>query len=112
MSKKSISLISNYYNNKFALHGLTPLGVDWNSKRSQIKRFNELSKIIDTKKNFSINDFGCGYGALYDFLLNSDHKNFQYFGNDISSLMIKAAQERYIGHGGISFVESSKHQRV
>ena len=94
MSNKLISHISEYYNEKFSLHGPTPHGVDWNGLSSQFQRFVELCKILNTKKNFSINDFGCGYGALYEYLIQSGYKNFQYNGNDISPLMIQSAQKR------------------
>ena len=110
MSNQSISRISKYYNEKLTLHGSTPLGVDWNGLSSQFQRFGELCKVMDTKKNFSINDFGCGYGALYDFLIQSDYKNFQYHGNDISPLMIQSAHERFKGFKDVSFVESTKPQ--
>jgi len=112
MSNKSISHISEYYNEKFSLHGPTPHGVDWNGLSSQFQRFVELCKVLNTKKNFSINDFGCGYGALYEFLIQSGYKNFQYNGNDISSLMIQSAQKRFEGLNDVSFVESSKPQKI
>lgn len=112
MSNQSISRISKYYNEKLTLHGSTPLGVDWNGLSSQFQRFGELCKVMDTKKNFSINDFGCGYGALYDFLIQSDYKNFQYHGNDISPLMIQSAHERFKGFKDVSFVESTKPQQI
>ncbi|MBV5304836.1 MAG: hypothetical protein JZU70_11665 [Chlorobium sp.] len=60
--------VAEYYTTKLAEHGETPRGVDWNGEESQTLRFEQLCKIIDTSKHFSINDIGCGYGALYDYL--------------------------------------------
>jgi len=112
VSNKSISRISEYYNEKFSLHGPTPHGVDWNGLSSQFERFAQLCKVLGAKKNFSINDFGCGYGALYEFLIQSGYKNFQYNGNDISPLMIQNAQKRFEGLNDVYFVESSKPQQI
>jgi len=65
--------VSAYYTGKIKKHGPTPLGVDWNSLESQELRFSQLTKVIAEDSDFSINDYGCGYGALADYL---DTKGF------------------------------------
>ena len=45
-----------------------------------------------TKKCFSINEIGCGYGALYKFLKDSKYK-FKCIGYDISQEMLSVASE-------------------
>ncbi len=94
MSNKTIEMLNNvenYYNLKIREHGLTPKGVDWNGKESQLLRFQQLMKITGNQKaNFSVNDLGCGYGALVDFL-KEQFKNWNYFGVDISRDMIDFA---------------------
>ena len=61
--------VATYYAEKLAEHGDTPRGVDWNGEESQKVRFAQLCKIIESKTpNFSLNDLGCGYGALLDYL--------------------------------------------
>ena len=69
--------VAEYYTSKLAQHGETPRGVDWNGEQSQMLRFEQLSKIVDTSTQFSINDLGCGYGALYDFLAHK-YESFSY----------------------------------
>ena len=88
--------VADYYSAKLAQHGETPHGVDWNGDESQVLRFEQLVKVIDQKNAFSINDLGCGYGALFDHLASS-YQMFTYNGCDISADMIRAASERYIG---------------
>lgn len=81
--------VNYYYTQKLKEFGNTPMGVDWNNAASQNLRFKQLIKIID-KDNFSILDYGCGYGALYDYLKLSE-LHFTYVGYDITLKMIEAA---------------------
>jgi SAM-dependent methyltransferase len=83
--------VADYYSAKLAEYGATPRGVDWNGEESQILRFEQLTKVIRQSRGFSLNDLGCGYGALYDYLRTKYH-GFAYTGCDISSDMILAAQ--------------------
>lgn len=92
--------VANYYAEKLAEHGDTPRGVDWNSEDSQTHRFDQLCKIIDPKHlAFSINDLGCGYGALLDYLQNKQAA-FTYLGVDVAKEMIEVASQKhdYLGH--------------
>ena len=87
--------VAQYHSTKLAEYGETPRGVDWNGEDDQKLRFEQVCKIIDVD-HFSINDLGCGYGALYDFLV-SKKKSFSYLGVDVSEGMIRAAEKRYKG---------------
>jgi SAM-dependent methyltransferase len=90
-----LSDVATYYAEKLAEYGDTPRGVDWNGEESQMARFVQLCKIIDPKTpNFSLNDLGCGYGALVDYL-RDNHVNCTYLGTDISQDMIRVAEQRY-----------------
>lgn len=102
--------VKNYYSQKIKTHGASPQGVDWNGEESQTLRFEQLIKVIQLNEFFTINDFGCGYGALYEFI-KSCEANFQYFGNDISSEMIQEAQKR-IGNDNVCLTVSDRPQRV
>jgi SAM-dependent methyltransferase len=86
--------VSKYYSAKLAEHGETPLGVDWNSEESQVLRFDQLVKVIQSPAGFSLNDLGCGYGSLLEYM-NSRYRDFSYFGYDVSEDMVGAAQDRY-----------------
>jgi SAM-dependent methyltransferase len=102
-----ISSIAHYYSEKLQRFGATPQGVDWNGDASQAMRFCQLSKIIQPSTHFSINDLGCGYGALYDFL-TTQHQNFSYSGFDISADMVTTAKMIYKNNNNVDFKHSEK----
>jgi SAM-dependent methyltransferase len=110
-NKSILSEVATYYSEKLAEHGETPKGVDWNGEVSQTLRFEQLCKIVSTTNQFSINDLGCGYGALYDFL-GDEFENFSYSGVDVSDSMIYAAQQRYKDKNQARFVASSEPDQV
>lgn len=72
-----------YHDKKLDVYGPSPKGVDWNSAQSQELRFEQLLKVCDTSKPFTLNDYGCGYGALAHFLGEHGY-TFRYSGFDIS----------------------------
>jgi SAM-dependent methyltransferase len=87
--------IVEYYAGKLSAHGCTPRGVDWNNEGGQFLRFDQLSKILDPQVNrFSLNDIGCGYGALLNYLRARGFDPF-YKGLDISADMIGVAQRTH-----------------
>ena len=88
-----LTQVANYYSGKLAEHGETARGVDWNGEESQMLRFEQLCKIIEQPGAFSLNDLGCGYGALYDYL-SSRWQNYTYKGYDVSDDMIRVARNR------------------
>src|SRR5689334_15924560 len=82
--------IDSYYTSALQRHGATPQGVDWNSVDAQVIRFRQVTKIIETPGGYSLNDFGCGYGALVDFLGEGPDR---YTGFDVSESMIAEARK-------------------
>lgn len=98
--------VAGYYSEKVEIYGPTPNGVDWNSAESQVLRFEQLLKLCDTSSSFSINDYGCGYGALIDYLSERGW-TFQYYGFDLSELMILKAKEL---HRNLSYCQFSTHE--
>jgi SAM-dependent methyltransferase len=103
--------VAEYYTSKLAQHGETPQGVDWNGEESQILRFEQLCKIVDTSNHFSINDLGCGYGALYDFLAQK-YESFSYAGVDVSANMIRSAEQRNQDTSKARFVLASEPEQA
>ena len=103
--------VAEYYTTKLAEHGETPRGVDWNGEESQTLRFEQLCKIVATSNRFSLNDLGCGYGALYGFLA-SKYEEFSYSGVDVSESMIRAAEQRYKDKPQTRFVLSSEPDQI
>lgn len=86
--------VGEYYSQKISEHGETPRGVDWNSAESQEKRFRELLRVADTGTPFTLIDYGCGYGAMLDFL-RREGVACSYIGYDVSVAMIAAARARH-----------------
>jgi SAM-dependent methyltransferase len=97
--------IDDYFINKLDSFGATPRGVDYSGIDAQIIRFEQLLKVIDWKAQFSILDYGCGYGALYE-LLDRQGWTFDYLGYDRIHSMIKTARERLGGASNAHFTSS------
>ena len=93
---------SAHFSLMFNESGETARGVDWNSEASQLTRFAQLCRFIDADAQFTINDIGCGYGALVDFLTRAG-AGFSYHGYDVSGPMIESARVRYDGRPHIRF---------
>lgn len=114
MENKTVSLlaeVANYYSTKLAEHGETPRGVDWNGEESQILRFQQLSKVISSSAGFSLNDLGCGYGALFDYL-KLHYRDLVYNGCDVSADMINAARVRYAKDINAHFAVASEPPEI
>lgn len=101
-SSRILSDVDRYYSERLAAHGATPRGVDWNGEQSQTERFKQLTKVIVPGRPFSLNDIGCGYGALLEYLDRAG-QTFSYFGNDVSAAMIEAAGSRFSGRPDTHF---------
>ncbi|MEB3983917.1 class I SAM-dependent methyltransferase [Mycobacterium sp. 663a-19] len=95
--------VARYYTSKLEEHGTTARGVDWNGEAGQTLRFDQLLGIVDVDGRFSINDLGCGYGALLDYL---DARGFDvdYTGVDVSAEMVRAGARRFEGRADVDFI--------
>lgn len=96
--------MSAYYTQKLHANGPNARGVDWNSTESQVLRFDQLLKVCPSAGDFSLLDYGCGYGALYDYL-RSRGLSCDYRGFDISAAMIATARAQHPGAPGCEFVD-------
>lgn len=103
--------VAGYYTARLAEHGDTPRGVDWNGAESQHLRFAQLSRVIAGDVPFSINDLGCGYGALNDYL-RGQYPAFDFAGYDIAASMIDTARGRVGERADTRFVVASEPDRV
>lgn len=104
--------VANYYSGKLAEHGDTPRGVDWNGKDGQILRFEQLCKILQSGGDpFSVNDTGCGYGALLDYLTHR-YPISSYLGVDVSEDMVCSAQSRHKDATNARFIVAAKPDRI
>ena len=115
MDDKTTELLDDvavYYSERITQFGATAQGVDWNSEESQYKRFEQLCKILDSnKKIYSVNDLGCGYGALFSYLRERD-SSCLYSGIDISSEMIRVAERSYKAFDQASFIVASRPNKL
>lgn len=102
-----------YYSGTLQRHGPTPLGVDWPNTVSQYLRFVQLLKLCDFEMPFSLNDFGCGYGALLAFLaMRHGGAAIDYRGVDISPAMVAAARQCWSDRKDAKFAPGSRCGRL
>lgn len=105
--------IERYYTERVCKYGATPRGVDWSSRITQEVRFAQLLKLCDFSASFSINDIGCGYGALLSYLDNSHHATeIDYLGIDLSPAMIREAKRLWSNRPCAAFHIGSKSPRI
>jgi len=102
--------VSHYYSARLREHGASAQGVDWNSPASQRLRFAQLLRICGERRDFSLNDIGCGYGALFDYLLELGRR-CDYLGVDIAAAMIGKAAELHLGKEGCRFLAGERADR-
>lgn len=92
--------VEAYYSARVARYGATPRGVDWSCQATQELRFVQLLKICDFTAPFSLNDIGCGYGALCGYLARRHPQaTIDYLGIDLSLAMISRARRRFSAPG-------------
>jgi SAM-dependent methyltransferase len=95
-SDPELNKVKNYFAEKLERHGATHRGVDYNSTEAQEIRFRQLTKVIDAGAEYSLLDFGSGYGAMYDYLRRLGHR-LHYVGYDIAESMIAKGRELHPG---------------
>lgn len=107
------SAIGQYYTRKVETYGPTPLGVDWPCQPTQELRFVQLLRLCDFSAPFSLNDVGCGYGAMLAFLARRHRRrDISYLGLDLSPAMVTQARQLWHKRGNAEFVLGSTSPRV
>lgn len=86
--------LNEYFSEKLEEFGATPRGVDYNGPEAQEHRFEQLVKVIPPAQPFTVIDYGCGYGAMFDFLMEKDW-HFEYFGLDVIEKMVVAGRDSH-----------------
>ena len=93
----------DHYRDRFRAHGATPHGVDWNGDATQQVQFTQLLRVVVFDRDgTSLNDLGCGYGALADRLAD-EQPDARYHGYDLNAEMIDAARARHAGRDRVAF---------
>jgi len=105
--------VEAYYTARVSEHGATPRGVDWTCLATQQLRFVQVLKVCDFSVPFSLNDLGCGYGALAAYL-STRYPNppIDYLGVDLSPTMISRARRRHRNRTDRRFIAGSVSPRV
>jgi SAM-dependent methyltransferase len=102
--------LQRYYDRFLDEHGPTARGVDWNSPEAQQLRFRELLRVHRDDAPFSINDYGCGYGALVEYLRSHGY-SFTYPGYDITPRVLEYGRELFGDLELCTFVEREEDLR-
>ena len=93
--------VKSYFDKRIREHGASPRGSDWNSETSQNIRFDQLLRVVESQ-TFSLLDYGCGYGALADYLVSRGF-HADYYGYDILESAIETARQAHQGKPRRSF---------
>jgi len=102
MSKiPSLDQVKSYFDKRIQEHGASPRGSDWNSETSQNIRFDQLLNVVESQ-SFSLLDYGCGYGALADYLVTKGF-DVDYYGYDILESAIETARLAHVDKPRCSF---------
>lgn len=108
---QTLAAVAELYTGNLDDHGLDSKSVGWRDDKSQRLRFTKLAEVIEpevAKQGISINDFGCGYGAMFRFLDELPGVRVtRYYGYDISEDMLRAAPE-FAADERASFLHSDK----
>ena len=105
--------IASYYGSKILRHGATPQGVDWTCAPTQQLRFVQLLRLCDFSAPFSLNDMGCGYGALLELIAQRHARaRMDYLGIDLAPEMVDAARRRWARKRGVAFHAGSAFPRT
>jgi hypothetical protein len=79
------------YTANLAEHGTSSASVGWPDADAQRLRFDKLAYVIDTDAPITVNDWGCGYGAMFRYL-DERFTLGGFNGYDISAEMLAAAR--------------------
>jgi len=94
--------IFRHYENCYKTHGDNCKGVDWPNEDDVRKRYQVMLDVVrfdsssSPEEKYSILDFGCGLGHLYDYMrqINCPHA---YSGVDISDIFVSECRRKYPG---------------
>jgi SAM-dependent methyltransferase len=104
--------IERLYSESLHKSGVAPAGVGWKDEASHRLRFAKLLEIVrGHDRPFTVNDLGCGYGALLDFMREHELPVGAYAGYDISEPMLAAARAR-VGTAGATWIQGAALTRA
>ena len=102
-----LSSVRKYYSDRISKYGATAKGVDWRDEDSQELRFEQFNYLWAGETSFSLNDIGCGYGALFDYLSRAGLR-VEYCGVDLSPEMLAKGRSLHEAQPLVSWHEGSE----
>ncbi|MEW6096964.1 MAG: class I SAM-dependent methyltransferase [bacterium] len=110
--KVDLKQIERLYSEGIEKYGLDSKSVGWRDKESQCLRFKKLVEVVENKEEvITVNELGCGYGAMFNFLVEEGFNIRKYFGYDISIKMLDAAKS-VVKNNCVKFIHSDKITKV
>lgn len=95
--------LQKYYRKAVLRYGDAPESSHWSSKESQNKRFEILLGIAEMK-DVSVLDFGCGTGAMLEYMNTQiNGETIYYTGCDILSEALDIAKKKYANQKNARF---------
>lgn len=99
--------VGGLYAENIEKHGAGPAAVGWRDEETHLLRFDKLAQVLPRYgEPFTVNDHGCGYGALFEYLVGRDFPVTGYCGTDISADMLGVAGAR-VTDARARFVEAA-----
>ena len=96
------ALIARHYEECFARHGDTHLGVDWPKAEDALRRYDAMLGIVDASAGpVRILDIGCGAAHLLDRIRARGLTEITYVGLDISPVFVEFCRRK---HPDITFI--------
>jgi len=90
--------VNRIFSRSVKTYGSEPKAVAWRNKERQYRRFQifaGLFEIVSGEAGFSVNDLGCGYGAMFEAYRDLPvFRNARYYGYDISQEMLHEARSQ------------------
>ena len=102
--KEIMKAVKEDYEETYNLYGKNVKSLKWGSIQSQQVRFKVLYRIEWLRRNsYTLLDVGCGFGDLYQFLLQQRLQPKHYTGIDISEHTIREAKLSFKDNNFVDF---------
>lgn len=101
MSQPPQQKICAHYEACFREHGDTPQGVDWPNEEDAKTRYQimlDVARHRPVGQPATLLDFGCGTGALLEYMYEAGVHDLEYSGLDLSEAFVKAASAKHPDH--------------
>lgn len=112
VSHDLLARIAGSYDFTLRAVGPKPPAVLWRDRRNQRARFKALLQVLGDDARtpgLTINDFGCGYGALFAYIRRQRFMmGGRYVGYDLSPGMVRAARHLFRRDPRASFVHAAE----